>query len=87
MYGLANIILSSLSKIPPLHGIILPLSFTFDSLLNLDSIRSPSVPKTLTMIAIVNQFEVLILSSTYLETIDAEIQQKSKPPKNPSTVL
>ena len=45
MYGLANIILSSLSKIPPCPGIILPLSFTFDSRLNLDSIKSPKCTK------------------------------------------
>ena len=87
MYGLANIILSSLSNIPPWPGIILPLSFTLDSLFNFDSIKSPNVPKTLTIIAIISQFGVVNVSSIYLETIDAEIQQNKRPPKNPSTVL
>ena len=87
MYGLANIILSSLSNIPPWPGIILPLSFTLDSLFNFDSIKSPNVPKTLTIIAIISQFGVVNVSSIYLETIDAEIQQNKRPHKNPSTVL
>ena len=87
MYGLANIILSSLSSNPPCPGIKAPLSLTFDCLLNFDSIRSPNVPKMLIIIAIINQLEVEIESSMYLDTKEAETQQKNRPPKKPSTVL
>ena len=87
MYGLANIILSSLSNNPPWPGIITPLSLTLDCLFSFDSIRSPKVPKTLTIMAIINQFDVEIESSIYLETTEAQRQQKNRPPKKPSTVL
>ena len=60
---------------------------SLDSLFNFDSIKSPNVPKTLIIIAIISQFGVVNVSSIYLETIDAEIQQNKRPPKNPSTVL
>ena len=87
MYGLANIILSSRSSIPPCPGIITPLSLTLYSRLNLDSIKSPNVPNTLIIIAIINQFGVVNESFINLETIDADKQQKNSPPKKPSTVL
>ena len=37
--------------------------------------------------AIINQFDVEIESSIYLETTEAQRQQKNRPPKKPSTVL
>ena len=43
--GATNNKLSSLSNIPPWPGIILPLSFVWACLLNLDSTRSPMVPR------------------------------------------
>ena len=79
--------LSNLSNIPPCPGIIFPLSLTFDSLLNFDSIKSPRVPNMLIIIAIISQFDVSKLSLIYLETSDAEIQQKNSPPRKPSIVL
>ena len=79
--------LSSLSSIPPWPGNIEPLSFTFNSLLNFDSIKSPKVPNTLIIIAVISQFCVLKESLMKAETNDAEIQEKNRPPKIPSTVL
>ena len=40
---------------PPCPGIIFPLSLTPAILLNLDSIKSPKVPKTLAIKAIIIQ--------------------------------
>jgi hypothetical protein len=45
--GATNITLSSRSSTPPWPGIIFPLSFTPAKRLNLDSIKSPVVPKHL----------------------------------------
>ena len=55
MNGAAKIILSKRSSKPPWPGIITPLSLTLACRLNLDSIKSPSVPKTLTIIPSMSQ--------------------------------
>ena len=49
--------LSNLSNNPPWPGSIIPLSFTLAWRLYLDSIKSPIVPKILTIIATNSQFE------------------------------
>ena len=51
MNGATNITLSNRSSMPPCPGIIVPLSFTFAIRLNLDSIKSPMVPKIPTISA------------------------------------
>ena len=79
--------LSNLSSMPPCPGKIEPLSFTFNSLLNLDSIKSPKVPNTLIIIAVINQFCVVKELFMKAEIKDAYKQEKNKPPKKPSTVL
>ena len=79
--------LSNLSSIPPCPGNIEPLSFTFNSLLNFDSIKSPKVPNTLIIIAVNSQFCVVKESFMNVETNDADMQEKNRPPKNPSTVF
>ena len=72
---------------PPCPGNIEPLSLTFNSLLNFDSIKSPKVPNTLIIIAVNSQFCVVKESFIKVETNDADIQEKNRPPKNPSTVF
>ncbi len=78
--------LSSLSNRPPWPGIIIPLSFTRDFRLYLDSTRSPIVPKTLIIIEIISQL-VKLNSYRYLEIGILQIVQNNNPPRKPSTVL
>lgn len=58
--------LSNRSNKPPCPGIIAPLSLTFACRLNLDSIKSPKVPKTLIMMLKISQFVKVKLGAKVL---------------------
>ena len=61
MNGATNITLSNRSKTPPWPGITFPLSLTPAIRLNLDSIKSPTVPIIPTIAAIIVQIRMDLL--------------------------
>ena len=84
--GAANNKLSNLSNIPPCPGIMFPLSFMFACLLNFDSTKSPIVPISDTITAIISQFNNE--KSKFILLINNPAKsEKTKPPNRPSTVF
>ena len=93
MNGATNITLSNRSKTPPWPGIIFPLSLTPAIRLNFDSIKSPIVPITPTIAAIIIQINI-DLSLNWADGLIKYIEikypaniAKINPPKKPSIVF
>ena len=85
--GVAIIKLSKRSSNPPCPGIILPVSFISILRLNIDSTKSPIVPITGIIVAIIIQSMVLKGVSMYVPIRYPVNMQNTNPPIKPSQLF